>query len=466
MTNAPNTLSKKELGAYFGYGVGQCFSFGLVGIFILYFYTDILGISPIAASTIFLVARIWDAVNDPLIAGYMDTLNSRFGKYRPYMLFTPILIVLVTVASFYNIDASTSTKVIYAGITYILWGTLYTISDVPFWSMSTVMTDQPQERSKAATFAMLGVNAGIGGTMIVFPYITEFFAEGRVDQGYLPAVIVLMLVGLVLMLTGFYNVKERIKPIPGEKVTLKETFKTVRKNKPLFFILAAFFMNVFFNLVNGLYIFFFTYNMGDASLVSAIGTITFTSAIACLLTPVLTRRFKKRDIFIVLCVLEIIARIGFYLTGYESPTTVLIWLGVITTIFMMTNPLVSAMIADTVEYSYYHTGKRCAAITFSGQTFTGKLSVAVAGGLTGIILTAINYVPNAEQSAGTLTGLFLCISILPVIGAAIRIAIMSKYTFTEDQHEILRLKLQRGEFHESVKVQPADEDIEVQPVTA
>ncbi|WP_455294034.1 MFS transporter [Vibrio parahaemolyticus] len=452
MTTLQNKLTNKELMSYFGYGVGQCFSFGLVGSFILYFYTDILSISPIAASTIFLIARVWDAVNDPLIAGYMDTLDSRFGKFRPYMLFTPVLIVLVTVAAFYNIDADTSTKVMYAGITYILWGTLYTISDVPFWSMSSVMTDEPQERAKAATCAMLGVNAGIGATLVVFPKLSAYFADGRADQGYLPAVIVLMIAGLFFMLNGFYNTKERISTKSCEKVTLKQTFQAVRKNKPLFFILAAFFMNVFFNLVNGLYIFFFTYNMGDAGLVSLIGTITLVSAIACLATPVLTKRFKKRDIFIALCVLEIIARIGFYFTGYDNPTVVMAWLAVITGIFMMTNPLISAMIADTVEYSYYHSGKRTTAITFSGQTFTGKLSVAVAGGLTGVILTMIGYVPNAAQTETALNGMFFCIALLPALGALVRIFIMSRYTFTEDQHAILREKLQRGEFAQGVDV--------------
>lgn len=454
MTTVPsNTLTHRELMSYFGYGVGQCFSFGLVGSFILYFYTDILGISPIAASTIFLIARVWDAVNDPLIAGYMDTLESRFGKFRPYMLFTPFLIVLVTVASFYNIDADTSTKVMYAGITYILWGTLYTISDVPFWSMSAVMTDEPQERAKAATCAMLGVNAGIGATLVIFPKLSAYFADGRTDQGYLPAVLVLMLVGLLFMLNGFYNTRERVKTSGCEKVTLKQTFQAVRKNKPLFIILAAFFMNVFFNMVNGLYVFFFTYNLGDAGLVSLIGTITLVSAIACLATPMLTKRFRKRDIFIALCVLEIVARIGFYLSGFDNPTVVMVWLSVITAIFMMTNPLISAMIADTVEYSYYHSGKRTAAITFSGQTFTGKLSVAVAGGLTGIVLTMINYVPNAQQTETALNGLFFCIALLPALGALIRIFIMSRYTFTEDQHAILRDKLSRGEFAEGVRVE-------------
>lgn len=440
----------KELASYFGYGMGQCFSFGLVGSFILFFYTDIMGISPVAASMIFLIARVWDAVHDPLIAGVMDTLNMRSGKFRPFLLFAPFLIFLVTAAAFYNIDASLMTKTIYAGVTYILWGTLYALSDIPFWSMTSVMTDEPQERAKTSTCAMLGVNAGIGATLVLFPYISKLFSENSSDHGYFLGAITLMSLGLILMLNGFFNIKERIKVSSHEKVTLKQTFIVAWKNKPLFFILSAFFLNVFSNIVNSLYIFFFTYNMGDAGLVSVIGTITFACALACLGTPLLTRYFKKRDLFIILCLLEIIARIGFWFTGYQSPLAVMVWLTVITAIFMMTNPLISAMIADTVEYSYYHTGKRCAAITFSGQTFVGKLSVAIAGGLSGFILLILNYTPNVKQSEWTLNGLFFCISLLPAVGALLRILIMRKYTFTEDEHAIIRNKLQLGEFHPSL----------------
>ncbi len=450
INHSSEKIPMRELASYFGYGVGQCFSFGLVGTFILFFYTDIMGISPVAASVIFLIARVWDAVHDPLIAGLMDTVNMRRGKFRPYLFGAPFLIFIVTVIAFYNIEASLMTKTIYAGVTYILWGTLYAISDIPFWSMSTVMTDEPQERAKTATCAMLGVNAGIGATMVLFPYVSGFFAENSSDKGYLAGVITLMVFGLILMLNGFFNTKERVKVTVGEKVTLKHTFIVVWQNKPLFFILSAFFMNVFSNIVSAFYIFFFTYNMRDADLVSVIGFITFTCALACLATPFLTRHFKKRDLFIALCVLEIIARIGFWFTGYHNVVYVMIWLTVITAIFMMTNPLISAMIADTVEYSYYHTGKRCAAITFSGQTFVGKLSVAVAGGLSGLILAVLGYVPNVEQSEWTLNGLFFCISLLPALGAIIRILIMRKYKFTEDEHAILREKLKQGEFHPSV----------------
>lgn len=355
--NPDNKIPLKELISYFGYGMGQCFSFGLVGSFILYFYTDVMGISPVTASMIFLIARVWDAVHDPLIAGVMDTLNLRGGKYRPFLLFTPFLIFLATVASFWNIDISIAHKAIYAGITYVLWGTLYALSDIPFWSMTSVMTDNPQERTKAATCAMLGVNAGIGGALLLFPLISSRLAGYSNDKGYLAGVALLMIVGVGLMLNGFFNMKERVKSHTQEKITLKQTFVSVWKNKPLFFVLAAFFMNVFSNIVNGLYIYFFTYNMNDATLVSVIGTITLISALACLCTPVLTRYFRKRDLFIILCTLEVIARVVFWFIGYQSVITVLVCFTIITAIFMMTNPLISAMIADTVEYSWYHTGK-------------------------------------------------------------------------------------------------------------
>ena len=443
----------KALASYFGFGMGQCFSFGLVGTFILFFYTDILGISPVAASTIFLIARVWDAFNDPIFAGLIDSLNLKKGKYRPFLGFMPFVICIITVLTFINVDGDIWYKTLYAGATYILWGTLYTISDLPFWSMTTVLSDEPQERAKAATCAMLGVNAGIGLAMLVFPYLADFFAEGRDDKGYLPAVMVLMGLGLVLMLNGYYNTKEKVRPQGDDaNVTLLQTFKVVQTNKPLFIILGIFSMNVFGNIANNLYVYFFTYNMGNGGLVAAVGTITICCSIACLVTPVLTARFRKRDIFIVLCVLEIIARIGFYFSGYDSVASVIIWLSIVNIIFMMTNPLVSAMIADTVEYSYYHTGKRCAAITFAGQTFTGKLSVAIAGGVSGVVLTILGYVPNATQSLETLDGIFFCIALLPVLGTIVRIILLKMYTFNEEQHADLVEKINRGEFNITAKI--------------
>ncbi len=240
-------IPSRELWSYFGYGLGQCFSFGLVGSFINYFYTDVLGISALAASTIFLIARAWDAVHDPLFASIMDTINTRFGKFRHFLLIAPVLITGVTLLSFYKIEADMTTKILYAGVTYILWGTLYAISDIPFWSMSSVMTNDSGQRTRAVTAAMLGVNAGIACANIFFPKLAAFFAHYSNDKGYFMAALVMMLVGLPLMLNGFMQIKERVPPSP-EKVTIRDTFHNLRQNKPLFIVLLSFFFCVFHNV--------------------------------------------------------------------------------------------------------------------------------------------------------------------------------------------------------------------------
>lgn len=143
----------------------------------------------------------------------------------------------------------------------------------------------------------------------------------------------------------------------------------------------------------------------------------------------------------ILCGLDVAVRLVMWFAGYQQTALLFVLLGLSTLFVMMTNILTSSMIADTIEYAEYHTHKRCAAITFSGQTFTGKMSVAVGGGLIGVFLTMIGYVPQAQaQSDGVLTGLFFGICLLPAIGSVIRLLCMSRFTFTEEKHaEICRL---------------------------
>lgn len=450
-------IPSRELWSYFGYGLGECFSFGLVGSFINYFYTDVLGISALAASSIFLIARAWDAIHDPLIASIMDTINSRFGKFRHFMLIAPFLITGATLLSFNKIDADMTTKIIYAGVTYILWGTLYAISDIPFWSISSVMTNDSGQRTRAVTAAMLGVNAGIACANIFFPKLASFFSHYSNDKGYFLAALVMMIVGLPLMLNGFFQIKERVLP-SSEKVSIRDTFRNLRQNKPLFIVLLSFFFCLFHNVANGIYIYFFTYNMGDGSLQMAIGVMGIIAAVVCLVAPMLTRRMQKRKLFMILCGLDIVVRVIMWFAGYQHKTPLFILLGLSTIFVTMTNILTSSMIADTIEYAEYHTKKRCAAITFSGQTFTGKMSVAVGGGLIGIWLTIIGYVPQAHaQSSSALNGLFFGICLLPAIGSLIRLFFMSRFTFTEEKHaEICRLLAERhGEQNAKNQTEPA-----------
>ncbi len=429
-------VSKKEYIGYFAYGFGQCFSYGIVGSFILFFYTDILKISVAAASTIFLIARVWDAINDPMVAGFMDTRRTKSGKFKGYMKFAPLLIIISTILCFVSPDISTSGKVIYAGITYILWGTVYTISDIPFWSLSAVISDNPQERTSLVTAANLGVFAGIGIVGSVLPPLVVLFGRGIASKGYLLGVAVIMLVGYAFMMFGYSTIKERVEPTQAEKVTKEDVINTLKTNKHLFKMLGVFSLNLFMNIVNGMVIYFFTYNMNNAELMSIFGFVGTASALGFFGIPMLTKKFKKKHILMTIVSIDIIVRIGLYMLGYSNVTMLMVMLGITQFLHAAAGPLMSTMIAETIEYSEARTGKRCEAIIFSGQTFTGKLAAALSGALSGVILTIIGYNANAAvQSAQTLNGLFLAISILPIVGSVLRLIILSTYKYTEDEYK-------------------------------
>ncbi|MGP4069243.1 MFS transporter [Halobacillus sp. B29] len=442
-------IRKKEIASYFGYGFAQCISFGLLGSYVLFFYTDILGISAAAASLIFLIARTWDAINDPLMASIMDTLHSKHGKFRPYLKYMPFLIVLSTIACFIPLDGlSMTTKVIYAGATYIIWGMVYTASDVPFWSLSSVMSQDAQQRTKLITFANMGVFTGIALSPTIFIPLTEWLGGGDMGQGYLLATIVLMAIALPIMLNGFRNTKERVKP-PKAKVKFSDGVRAIRANKPMFAVLVVFFCNVFMNITQALNIYFFTYNLGNASLMTIFGIISFASCIGFFIIPKLAHKYKKKHMLMVIVAADVLIRIVWFSLGYSSVVVSFIFIGITMLLYTTTGPLISGMLAETIEYTELKTGKRNEAVIFSGQTFTGKLSVAVSGGATGLILTAINYQSNQAQSEFTLDMLFFVIALLPALGSIVRFIIMYFYSYTETEYketvEKINLRKQEAE---------------------
>ncbi|WP_300957820.1 MFS transporter [Faecalibaculum rodentium] len=433
--NVPGKVSRREYLGYFSYGFGQCFSYGLLGSFILFFYTDILGISALAASTIFLIARIWDAVNDPMVAGFMDTRRTKSGKFKGYLKFAPLFVVISTILCFFSPDLAIQWKVLYAAITYILWGTVYTVSDIPFWSVSAVITNDPQTRTSLVTAANLGVFAGIGMVGSLVPLLVGLFGQESLADGYFMAVILIMIAGYAFMMFGATTIRERVEPSAGEKVTMKDVFRNLLVNRHLFKMLAIFFLNLFMNIVNGIILYFFIYNMGNEGLMSIYGLMGTFAALGFFLIPNLTKKFRKKDLLAGIIVLDIVVRIVFFMTGYENVPMLLVMLMLTQLFHASLGPVMSSMIAETIEYSEVKTGRRCEAITFSGQTFMGKLSAAIAGSLTGLILIAIGYVPEAAvQSPGTLNGLFMVVSLLPVAGGLIRLVILRYYTYTEEAY--------------------------------
>ncbi len=439
-----NKVTNKDYFAYFSYGFGQCFSFGIVGTFIMFFYTEILGISAVAASIIFVIARVWDAVNDPIIAGSMDTRVTKQGKFRGYLKIIPIFTVISTILCFISPDFSMTGKVIYAAVTYLIWGTVYTISDIPFWSLSAVMTEKAEERTKFVTMANVGVFAGIGLAGILVPPLVGVFKDKDPSIAYLMAVIIIMAMGYGFMMYGYAHTKERIQHSTSEKNTKKDVINSLKNNPHMFKVLLIFFFNIFMNVIQNIINYFFVYNMKDANLMVIFGFIGTASALGFFFIPVLAKKYMKKNILSVILIIDIVVRGIFFLCGYQNVVIVMLMLTVTQFLYSATGPLISAMLSETIEHSEVKTGKRCEAITFSGQTFTGKLSVALAGAVAGLILTFIEYTPNVEQTSATLNGLFFVISVLPAFGSLIRLIILRTYKYTEvEYNENLKILAQR-----------------------
>lgn len=430
-----NSVSLQEYIGYFCYGFGQCFNYGLVGTFILFFYTDVLGISAAAASIIFLIARVWDAFCNPVCATTIDMRRTKSGKFKGYLKFMPIFVTISTITCFLTPDLSIDGKIMYAAVTYILWGTLYTVSDIPFWSVSTLISGNTREKANLACVANIGVAGGIGTSSILIPLLLNALSGHSMATQYFIAVAIFSGLGFLLMMYGQSTIKERVAPLKAEKVGFKDVMSALKANRHLFKILAIFIFKFCYDVVQSIIVYFFTYNLGRTELLAAFGIISTACALGILVLPVLTKKFRKKDIFIGVCALDILVRIIWYFIGYSDLTIVMIILTITAFLNALTIPCVSMMIQETIEYSEVKTGKRCEAVAFSGQTFTGILAVALAGAGTGLLLTMVGYVPNQIQTNYTLDGIFLAVCIVPAIGSLCRLLLLLSYSYTEDEHK-------------------------------
>lgn len=441
-------LMNQKISAYekFAYSMGafgQNFAYGIMASYLMIFYTDSVGIGAGIIGSLFLVARIWDAVIDPFIGVIIDRANLRYGKFRPFILVGGILAGIMTILCFFNPSTGMTGKIIYAYLTYIIWGTTYGIMDVPYWSMAPSMTIDPNERTKIV--AIPKITATIGGLLVAVLTIPMVQAFGRGDnsKGYLlTAVIFGALCALGGIIAGTQT-RERTKVLPKKKERFIESVNVAAKNKPLLLILLA---NLFCNTVVTMkqqdVTYYFTYNAHNVDLVSMFMLAGLVPMVlAMVLVPSISKKYGKKNTIIASALLCGVTSALMYYCGGTLPlyftlnALSMAGLGGI-------NVLTLSMQSDTVEYAEWKTGKRSESIIFSLGTFTTKLSSAVGGALIGYVLTLVGYKAHVEQTPLALGGISMLMSWAPTIGMAVLIVIISFYRFTEQDHEKIVAELE------------------------
>jgi len=425
--------------------LGQNILYSFMSMYILFFYTDLLGIPATTASIILVAASIVDAFLDPVMGMITDKTRTRWGKFRPYLLFAPGLIAAATVLCFWDFGGSTTATLVIAAASYLMWGMLYTVCDTPLWALSSVISKDPNERTLIVTLGKIG---GMIGTVAVtvggIQLLLAFGGERNTDAYLYSAVIVAVIAAISIFLTGLTS-KERVTP-SIERISFRKNLQTIYKNKPLLTLLSALLIiNLVLGIRQSIQLYYVIYVWGDAGYVSQVGlSLVVGMLLGMVVTPRLIHVFSKKKVFIISCTLGSISCLIPYFGGDNHITFTLVMFAVSFFFSGMTTIVSTSMLLDTIDYSEWKLGFRGEGIVFSTHTFVTKFSGAVSRIIIGASLGWLNYVENQPVTAGLQQGLSFVMFILPALSFAAAILPILFYNINDKQRNQMLIDLENS----------------------
>lgn len=495
-----NTYSKKERNMYLVGLAGQNMIYNIISSGLMYYFQSVIFLPAMIYSIIVAIARVWDAVNDPMMGTIVDKTNTKWGKCKPYLLFVPAVVMVITCLCFVNgrcaydasgaliMSARNILIIVWAGISYILWGMSYTAGDIPLWGVTSLMTENEKDRANILALARIVATAGVVGMVVQFlaPSFKPFFAaRGVADDAsqlqysfILLAVIVTVFASVLFQFAGV-GVKEKVRQQTDEHHSMKENFQTMWNCKPFRQLLVSGVLRSPIQLLSTvaltLVMYFFFDNDPGRALVSD-GKINITLIIQVLIiaigifggmlaasaiTPSLATKFEKKALYNFYSVIGAIpfglVFVIYKVAGAQVKTS-LVWSIIMGVVFFAAswaqgglNVLQSIMIADCVDYEEYHNGIRPDGVFFSGQSFITKLSAGIATIISGAVYHVVNWSggviesTNAALAAGTATfaetyanyasAMFFLVAIPPMIGMIISAIPTWKYALPNSEHK-------------------------------
>ena len=422
-----------------GYGLGDAasnFFFQVFNLFLLYYYTDVFGLAPAAVGTMFLVTKIVDALSDPVMGLIADRTQTRWGKFRPYLLFCAVPYALCGYAMFAGPELSEGDRLIYAYITYTAMMLAYTFINVPYSALMGVISPSSLERTRVSGFRFA---CAFGAGWLIATFVTPLktiLGGGDEALGFRLTMALFAVISVGLFWVTFATTRERVHP-QSQQSDVRADFAALLANGPwiaLFFSAVFALMNVAVRAGGTLY--FFKYYVGDdgsplfwifdrTAIFLSLSTLGMLAGIA--LTQLLLRHFEKRALMIALTVGNGLSMACFFVIPPEHYTLMLAvsFLGAV--LSGPTPVLVWSMYADCADYGEWRSGRRTTAMVFSASQFAQKLGLAVGAGLSGWILSFYGFVANANQSEQAMLGIRLMFSVFPAVLAFLSAAAILFY---------------------------------------
>ncbi|HEX9152549.1 MAG TPA: MFS transporter [Flavobacterium sp.] len=444
-----------------GYGLGDaaCSMFWKIfSMYLLFFYTDVFGLTPAVVGTMLLITRIWDSCFDPLVGIIADRTKTRWGKFRPYLLWTAIPFAVIGILTFYTPDFDQKGKIIYAYVTYSLMMMVYSIINVPYASLLGVMSSDRKERTTLSSYRML---FAFGGSLLALwliePLVNHFGGNMNSKTGWLYTIAIFGMITTLFFLGCFFLTKERVVPIADEKHDLKEDLKDLWKNKPWWILLGAGIGALIFNSIrDGAAVYYFKYYvskgvsynfnifgepfaMTPTSLYLVLGQAA--NIIGVIVATPLANKIGKKNTFFGAMSLAAILSVIFYFFEKEDQLLIMIFQVLISICAGCIFPLIWSMYADSADYSEWKQGRRATGLVFSASSMSQKFGWTIGGAATGWLLGYYGFQANIEQTAVTQNGIQLMLSILPAAAAVISVLFILFYPLTEKKLQIIEQEL-------------------------
>ncbi|CAM7272708.1 MFS transporter [Phytobacter diazotrophicus] len=443
MAEITSTLWRQRV----GYGIADLscnLVWQLISLYLMFFYTDVMELPAYYVGIMFLVTRLVDGVADVLMGLVIDNTTTRWGRCRPYLLIGAVPFGLLCVLAFYVPDFGTTGKLIYAFLTYLCLSFLYTIVNIPFCAMLPFITNDSRERTTLSTVRILLGSLGSTIVAVATLPLVNTLGKGNQTQGFFYTAIVFGVIATFFLLISFRNVEEKIS-ITQERMTLKRAWTGLKSNQPWFvFALNIFLMWGAFFFQTGALVYFLHYYVGNVELTAIIaGISTFVPLLGTLTVPALASRMKKRHVYLVASSINLIGMAVMIVSGVQT-LGLMIGAVILSLGAGQRTAIYFSMQADPVDYGVWKTGINTAGILTSINGFLGKVAMAGAGAITGILLSSGGYVANQTQNETALLAIKSCYLYIP---AALIIASMiwiGRFYRLDDHYEAIRADLDAG----------------------
>ncbi len=416
-----------------GYGLGDMgfnFYWTNISTFLLIFYTDVFGITAAAAATMLFVVKIFNAFTDPMIGAFADRTQTRWGKFRPYLLFMPLPLAVIGVLTYSTPDLGPTGKLLWAYVTYLLLMTIYTGVNLPYSALSGVISGDARERN--AINASRFVAGFAGGTIVTAasPRLVAWLGGGDAALGWSLTMGFWGLAAALIFAITFSTTTERVQPTRTAPSSVRQDLADLRSNRPwilLFFLALIIMVGITLRMTSAAYYFKYVVNRPEL-LATFVPAYLLAAAAGTALTPLLTRFVDKRRLMIGLMLASTALSAAFLFVDADQILLMYALQIALGLVLGPKSPLSFSMLADAADYNEWRNGRRATAMTFAASSFAQKLGTAVAVGVIGTLFTTLGYVPNAAQSAESQAGIVWLMSVIPAAFTLLAAVLMIFYT--------------------------------------